>query len=257
MLEKKCTYFVSDFHLGTDGSISSKDRELKIIRFLDSIKEEAKCIYFLGDVFDYWFEYKRVIPKGYVRFLGKIAELKDAGIEIVFFTGNHDVWMFNYFQEELNIPVHKKELTITIDEMKFHLGHGDGLGPGDLGYKRLKKIFTNPLLQRLYGSIHPNIGLKIMKKFSKTSRDKNDEIEVFLGPEKEWLVHYSELKIKEEEFDFLIFGHRHLPIDYTLSNGKTRYINLGDWLNHCSYARFDGKGLQLLFFENKDGKIHN
>jgi UDP-2,3-diacylglucosamine hydrolase len=257
MASKEVIYFVSDFHLGTDGSMGSKERERKIVRFLDFIAEDATTIYLLGDVFDYWFEYKSVVPKGYVRLFGKLAELSDSGIIIEFFRGNHDMWMFRYFQEELNILIHKDVLYIEHSGKKFIIGHGDGLGPGDNGYKFIKKVFSNPLLQRMYGSIHPNIGLRIMRKFSKKSRETNDDENQFFGPEREWLIQYAEEQIKIEAQDFFVFGHRHLPIDYTLSNEKSRYINLGDWLHHYSYGRFDGNQLKLLFFENENGKIYS
>ncbi len=248
-------YFISDFHLGADSLLTSREREHKLLRFLTSISAEAKKIYLVGDVFDHWFEYKKVVPKGFVRILGKLAELRDSGVEIEFFTGNHDTWMFTYFEEELNIPIHRGPIEVNLSGFQFLIGHGDGLGPGDFGYKFIKKIFTNKILQKLFSLFHPNFGLSIMKMFSKTSRKRNPDETVFLGKEKEWLVQYSESRIKEKSFDFLIFGHRHLPIDYTLSNGKSRYINLGDWFNHFSYARFDGQNLELLFYENENGKI--
>lgn len=255
MGKKVVTYFVSDFHLGTAGKLSSTERELKIVRFLNSIAADATRIFLVGDVFDYWFEYKRVVPKGYVRILGKLAELRDSGIEIEFFTGNHDIWMFNYFKEELGIPTHRSTIDIEINENTIHIGHGDGLGPGDRGYKFIKKIFTNRILQKMYGSIHPNIGLGIMQRFSRKSRDVNSDSAQFLGPEKEWLVQYSESILANKHYDYFIFGHRHLPIDYTLSNGNSRYINLGDWLNHYSYARLEDQKLKILFFENDEGEI--
>lgn len=255
MSKKNATYFVSDFHLGANGSLTSEEREKKIVRFLNKIAEDAATIYLVGDVFDYWFEYKKVIPKGFSRIFGNLAELKDNGVKIEFFTGNHDIWMFRYFEDEFGIPIHRNTIDIRLGEKTIHLGHGDGLGPGDTGYKFIKKIFTNKLLQKLYGSIHPNIGLGIMRRFSKKSRGINSDSDVFMGPEKEWLVQYAESILEVKHYDYFVFGHRHLPINYELSNGKSRYINLGDWLNHYSYARFENQELQLLFFENEKGKI--
>ncbi|WP_235299215.1 UDP-2,3-diacylglucosamine diphosphatase [Portibacter marinus] len=257
MKEKEIIYFASDFHLGTDGALTSEEREKKLVRFFDEISKDANTIYLLGDIFDYWFEYNRVIPKGYVRILGKIAHLRDSGIKIEIFTGNHDIWMFRYFEDEFNIPVHKNPIRVTHNDKSFFLGHGDGLGPGDKKYKTIKKIFTNPVLQKMYGAIHPNIGLRIMRKLSKKSREKThmEELE-FLGPDREWLVRFCETYIKNNTVDYFVFGHRHLPIDYLLSDQKTRYINLGDWLTQYSYARFDGNELNLLFFENEEGKIY-
>jgi len=257
MKKKEVIYFASDFHLGTDGALSSIEREKKLVRFLDMISEDATTIYLLGDIFDYWFEYNRVIPKGYVRLLGKIANLKDSGIKIEFFTGNHDIWMFRYFQDELNIPVHKRPIKVVHYDKTFFLGHGDGLGPGDRRYKTIKKVFTNPILQKMYGAIHPNIGLRIMRKLSSKSRENTHMEELqFLGPEKEWLLKFCESYIRENDIDFFVFGHRHLPIDYLLSNDHSRYINLGDWLSQYSYARYDGYEFKLLFFENENGKIY-
>jgi UDP-2,3-diacylglucosamine hydrolase len=256
-MNKKAIYFVSDFHFGTDGQLTSLEREKKLVRFFDSIEENAEKIYLLGDVFDYWFEYKRAIPKGFVRILGKIASMRDSGIEIEFFTGNHDMWMFKYFEEEFNIPIHRAPLQVELQGKNFLLGHGDGLGPGDRKYKMIKKVFANKVLQKLYGTIHPNLGLRLMRKFSSKSREFNSPEELtFLGPEKEWLVQYSEEYIKENKVDYLVFGHRHLPIDYSLSNGESRYVNLGDWLSHYSYGKLENGKLELLFFENEHGKIY-
>lgn len=256
-MEKNAIYFVSDFHLGTDGHMSSKDREKKLLRFFDKISQDAEKIYLLGDFFDYWFEYKSVVPKGYVRIFGKLASLRDSGIEIEFFTGNHDIWMYRYFEDEFNIPIHRHPINVKHQGKSLLLAHGDGLGPGDKKYKLIKKVFTNPILQKLYGMIHPNIGLRMMRKFSSTSRKNSDPNEEgFLGAEKEWLVQYAESYSQETCPDYFVFGHRHLPIDYSHSNGTSRYINLGDWLNHYSYARMENGNLELLFFENENGKIY-
>jgi len=256
-MEKKAVYFVSDFHLGAAGQLSSIDREKKLLRFFNSISKDAEKIYLLGDVFDYWFEYNRVVPKGFVRVLGKFAEMRDSGIEIEFFTGNHDIWMYSYFEDEFDIPIHREPLRVEHQGKSMLLGHGDGLGPGDKNYKFIKKVFTNRILQILYGMIHPNLGLRLMRKFSNKSREHSSPEELsFLGPEKEWLVQYSESYILENEVDYLVFGHRHLPIDYSLSNGESRYVNLGDWLSHYSYARMENGNLELLFFENEHGKIY-
>lgn len=254
---KKAIYFLSDFHLGTDGQLSSLEREKKLVRFFDAIEHDAKKIYLLGDVFDYWFEYQRAIPKGFVRILGKIANMRDSGIEIEFFIGNHDMWMFRYFEDEFNIPIHRKPLSVILQGKKFLLAHGDGLGPGDKKYKMIKKVFSNKFLQKLYGAIHPNLGLRLMRKFSSKSREYNSDEEMnFLGPEKEWLVQFSESYVEETYVDYFVFGHRHLPIAYKLSNGTSEYVNLGDWLSHYSYGKLQKGNLELLFFENENGKIY-
>ena len=247
---KKKIYFASDFHLGTDARLSSAEREKQIVRWLDSIRHDAAALYLVGDIFDFWFEYGSVIPKGYVRLLGKLAELRDEGLPIFFFTGNHDMWMFRYFEEELGIPVFKKPIVEKFGDKTFFIGHGDGLGPGDYGYKLLKKIFANPVCQWLFARLHPNFGIGLARFWSGRSRKANPAETQFLGEEKEWLIAYCNRKLDEVEADFFVFGHRHLPIDYTLKNEKSRYINLGEWMYFNSYAVFDGEQLELRFFEN-------
>lgn len=250
-------YFVSDFHLGVDAQLTSRERERKILRWLDVIAADATELYLVGDVFDFWFEYKSVVPKGHVRLLGKLAELVDGGLPIHFFTGNHDMWIFRYFEDELGIPTHRQPIQKEWNGRRFFIGHGDGLGPGDHGYKFLKKVLANPTCQWLYERFHPNFGLWLMRQSSGGSRAATNPAEAhFMGAEKEWLVQFCEAQLKTEHIDYFIFGHRHLPIDYKLSNGKSRYVNLGEWMNHCSFAAFDGEGVKLKFFENENGKIY-
>jgi UDP-2,3-diacylglucosamine hydrolase len=250
------TYFASDFHLGVDARLTSRHREQQIVRWLDLIARDAAAIYLVGDVFDYWFEYRSVVPKGYIRLFGKLAELRQANIPIYFFTGNHDMWMFRYFEDELDIPIYRQPIERMIGGKQFLIGHGDGLGPGDHGYKFIKRVFTSRVNQWLYGRlIHPDLAYRIARFWSKKSRGSGTQDSVFLGPDREWLVQYAEEVLQEREIDFFVFGHRHLPIDYTLKNGKSRYINLGEWLNYNSYAVFDGTNLQLQFFENSAGRI--
>ena len=237
-------YFASDFHLGIDASLTSRDRERQIVRWLDQIQVDAKAIYLVGDIFDFWFEYKRAVPKGYVRLFGKLAELRDLGIQIYFFTGNHDMWMFRYFEDELDIPIYRKPIQVTMSGKQFLIGHGDGLGPKDYGYKILKKVLANPFCQWCYESLHPNFGLWLMQFSSGSSRNISPAKHQFLGEENEWLVAYCHRKLETLDIDFFIFGHRHLPIDYLLKNGKSRYINLGEWMNFNSYAVFDGNNLE-------------
>lgn len=250
-------YFASDFHLGVHGQHSSAHREKQIVRWLDSIRHNAKEIFLVGDIFDYWFEYNQVIPKGFTRLIGKLGELRDQGIQISFFTGNHDMWMFSYFQEELGITIFRSPITRTISGKTFFIGHGDGLGPGDHGYKFIKKVFSNKLCQWAFARIHPNLGVSIMKYWSGKSRHSQRENDTFLGKEREWLVQFAEETIKKEKVDFFVFGHRHLPIDYQLSNQTSRYINLGDWLKYNSYAVFDGTVMELRFFETEKSLISN
>ena len=241
----KKVFFLSDFHLGAPDYKSSLEREKKIVAFLDSIKQEASAIFIVGDMFDFWFEYKQVVPKGYVRVLGKLAEITDASIPVYFFVGNHDMWMNNYLQNELNITVYHEPQTFEWSGKKFFIGHGDGLGPGDRGYKLMKSVFRNRLCQTLFGMLHPSLGIGLANFFSKKSRKKTGTAdEIFLGEDKEWLIIFSRQILAKEHFDYFIFGHRHLPLDIKLSN-NSHYINLGDWIKYFTYAEFDGQTTQL------------
>ena len=241
----KKIYFLSDFHLGAPDYQSSLVREKKIVSFLDTIQHDAAEIFIVGDIFDFWYEYKKVVPKGYVRLLGKLAELTDKGIRIHFFVGNHDMWMVDYFQEELNIPVYFQPRVFEWNGKKFYIGHGDGLGPGDHGYKFLKKIFRNKICQWMFGQLHPTWGIGLANYFSRKSREKTGSAdEHFLGEDKEWLIIYCKEILQQEHFDYFIFGHRHYPIDFTLKE-NSHYINLGDWIRNFTYATFDGQQVEL------------
>ena len=249
MAALKKIFFLSDFHLGAPNVAESLVREKKIIRFLDEVKQEASAIFIVGDLFDFWYEYKNVVPKGYVRILGKLAEITDAGIPIHFFVGNHDMWMKNYFQTELNVEVYFAPKEFIFFGKNFLIGHGDGLGPGDKGYKFLKKIFRNKFCQWLFGILPPNIGIGLADYFSRKSRAKTGKTnEVFLGEDKEWLVTYSKEILQQKQYDYFIFGHRHLPLDIQL-NEKSKYVNLGDWIQYFTYAVFDGKDLKLEYYK--------
>jgi UDP-2,3-diacylglucosamine hydrolase len=254
-MTKDKIYFASDFHLGVDAAHSSAEREKLIISWLDKIKEDASELYLVGDIFDFWFGYSTVIPKGYIRFFGKLAELRDEGLPIYFFTGNHDMWMFSYFPEELGIPIYRNNIEIERNGKKFLIGHGDGLGPGDYGYKFIKKVFANKINQFLFKWFHPDLGIRIAEFWSGKSRESVKN-QTFLGPNEEWLIQYCNKKIETESFDYLIFGHRHLPIDFKLKNDSSRYINLGDWLHHYSYAVFDGEDLTVQFYQNEKNKLY-
>lgn len=237
-------YFVSDFHLGSYPYADSVARERRIVAFLDAIKKDASALFLMGDVFDFWFEYKTVVPKGHIRFLGKLAELADAGVKLTFFKGNHDMWMFGYLEEELGATIISNELILESNGKKFYLHHGDGLGPGDQKYKLLKRIFRSRLCQWLFARLHPNLGIGVARRWSKHSRISSGKTEEFNGADREWLVSYAEDLLKNEHFDYFIFGHRHLPLDLSLSRGS-RYINLGEWIHHDTYAVYDGNNLLL------------
>ena len=248
-------YFLSDFHLGAPTPAASLIREKKIIQFLTSIENDAAEIFILGDLFDFWFEYKYVIPKGFTRILGKLAQLTDNGIPVHFFVGNHDMWMKDYFQKELNIPVYFNEQYFVRNNKTFLIAHGDGLGPGDGGYKMMKKVFRNKACQWLFGMLPPVIGIGAANFFSQKSRAKTGSInEVFLGTDKEWLITYSQEILEKKHVDFFVFGHRHLPIEYALG-AKSKYVNLGDWITYFSYAVFDGDQLSLANYIDNEG-IH-
>jgi UDP-2,3-diacylglucosamine hydrolase len=252
----KKIFFLSDFHLGTPDAGNSLQREKLIVRFLNEIRQEAAAIFIVGDMFDFWYEYRKVVPKGGVRLLGKMAELADEGIGIHFFVGNHDMWMRGYFQQELNVPVYYEPKEFIINDKKFFVGHGDGLGPGDHGYKAMKKVFRNPVSQWLFGILPPLFGVGLANYFSNKSREATGTTEeVFLGEEREWLLMYSREILKMKHFDFFVFGHRHLPIDFRLS-AESRYINLGEWINYCTYAVFDGIEMRLLSYTGKEDKIY-
>jgi UDP-2,3-diacylglucosamine hydrolase len=248
-------YFASDFHLGVPAKLPSREREKLIVRWLDKISKDATELYLVGDVFDFWFEYSSVVPKGYTRLLGKLAELTDGGLPIYFFIGNHDMWMFKYFEEELGIPTFREPIIREIQGKKMMIGHGDGLGPGDNGYKFIKKVFANPACQWLFARIHPNLGIGIANFWSAKSRYANVEPDRFVSEENEWLVQFAKDTLKENHFDYFVFGHRHLPISFNLQGGS-QYINLGDWLNHQSFGIMENGDLQLAFYENEHGKIY-
>lgn len=243
--QNKKIYFLSDFHLGAPNKEQSLIREKKLIQFLDEIQPTAAAIFIVGDLFDFWYEYRTVVPKGYVRILGKLAAITDSGIPVHFFVGNHDMWMKDYFQTELNIPVYFEPKDFEFNGRKFHIGHGDGLGPGDHGYKLLKKIFRNPVCQWLFGILPPYIGMGIANYMSRRSRAQTGTTEEqFLGDDKEWLITYCKEVLQKKFYDFFVFGHRHLPINHRLTETST-YINLGDWIRYFTYAEFNGTTLEL------------
>ncbi len=247
--KEKKIYFASDNHLGAPTKEESYPREQKFVAWLDEIKKDAAAIFLLGDLFDFWFEYKTVVPRGFTRTLGKLAEITDAGIPVYYFVGNHDLWMDGYFEEELNIPVYHTPQEFRLNTTTFFIGHGDGLGPGDKGYKRMKKVFTNPVAKWFFRWLHPDIGVKLAQYLSvKNKLISGDDDVTFLGEENEWLVQYCNRKLETKHRDHFIFGHRHLPMEIKLS-GNARYTNLGDWITHYTYGVFDGSEMILQKYE--------
>ncbi|NQX86983.1 MAG: UDP-2,3-diacylglucosamine diphosphatase [Flavobacteriaceae bacterium] len=241
----KKVYFSSDNHLGAPTHKASLPREKKFVAWLDHVKKDAAAIFILGDLFDFWMEYKTVVPKGFTRTLGKLAEISDAGIPIYFFVGNHDLWMNGYFESELNIPVYHRPQEFIINNKLFFIGHGDGLGPQDKGYKRMKKVFTNPFCKWLFRWLHPDIGVRLGQYLSvKNKLISGDEDINFLGEDNEWLVQYCKRKESQRHRDYYIFGHRHLPLDIRITT-TAKYINLGDWISYYTYGVFDGKQMTL------------
>lgn len=245
----KKIYFASDFHLGAPDAVTSLKREKLLLKWLDEIKTDAQEIYLVGDVFDFWFEYKTAVPKGFVRLLGKLAELADMGIVLHYFTGNHDMWVFDYLPSEIGLTIYRGVLEKEYNGKQFYIAHGDGLGPGDRGYKFIKKVFANPVCQWLFARLHPNFGIRMANFWSGKSRlHTGSSDEKFLGEEKEWLVIYSKEVLQKKHIDYFIFGHRHLPLDISLGS-KSKYINLGEWMNYASYAVFDGEKTELKYFK--------
>lgn len=245
----KKIYFASDQHFGAPTPELSFPREQKFVAWLDKIKGDAETIFLLGDLFDFWFEYKTVVPKGFIRVLGKLAEIRDSGIPIYFFVGNHDLWMDDYFEKELNIPIYHSVKEFTFNKKTFLIGHGDGLGPGDKGYKRMKKVFKSPFSKWLFGWLHPDFGMKLGHYLSvKNKLISGDEDVKFLGEDDEWLVVYAKEKLKTNHYNYFVFGHRHLPLEINVGE-NSEYINLGDWIGYFTYGVFDGETFKLKKFE--------
>lgn len=243
----KNVYFLSDAHLGSLAIPHGRMHERRLVRFLDSIKEKASAVYLLGDMFDFWNEYRYVVPKGYSRFLGKLSELTDNGVEVHFFTGNHDLWTYGYLEEECGVIVHKAPVTTEIYGKVFFLAHGDGLGDPDNKFKILRKLFHNRTCQRLLNFVHPRWGMALGLNWAKHSRLKRaDGKEVpFMGEDKEFLVKFArDYKQSHDNIDYFLFGHRHIELDLPIDK-STRMLILGDWIWQFTYAVFDGEHLFL------------
>lgn len=243
-------YFASDQHFGAPNFKNSLGREKVFVKWLDSIKDDAEQIFLLGDLFDFWYEYSSVVPKGFTRVLGKLSELSDSGIKIVFFAGNHDQWLGDYFQKEIGMEVYMDPTEFTLQGKRFLIGHGDGLGPGDINYKLMKWLFRNSVARWLFSRVHPNLAVSIANYFSTKSRISNgNSDEVFLGEEKEQLIKYIKDLHSKDPYDYYVFGHRHYAIEYSLENGGL-YVNTGEWVKGKNYAVLEGSKLSLKKYSN-------
>jgi UDP-2,3-diacylglucosamine hydrolase len=242
-LTKNKLYFASDFHLGAPNLAESHKRERLIITWLDKIKGDAKAIYLVGDIFDFWFEYKKVVPKGFVRLLGKLAELVDSGTKIHLFVGNHDLWMKDYLTSEIGITIHQRNIVIEESNKKLFIGHGDGLGEGDYLYKLLRRCFTSKICQWVFARLHPNLALSIAHTWSRSSRKSGKEAQ-FISNEKEILFGYCQEQQALNPVDYYVFGHRHLPLELKVDE-RASYVNLGEWISYNSYAVFDNGKVEL------------
>lgn len=250
MKTEKNIYFVSDAHLGADLGKSSEEREILLISWLNEIKDNASEIYLLGDIFDFWYEFKYFVPKNFVVFLAKLRELSDNGIKINFFTGNHDMWTFGYLAEICKLNVFYNVTKFTINEKKIFIGHGDGLGNYDKKYIFIKKIFKSKFCQFIFKTIHPSISFRIANAWSKSNRKKHK----YTKPKDindEYLIKYAREVLKTENIDFFIFGHRHIPLQTSLSENCI-YTNIGDWLINFTYGIFDGEKIFLEQFKQTD-----
>lgn len=241
-------YFASDFHLGVPNYYSSLEREKLLVSWLHEIQDDCTELFLMGDVFDFWFDYNTVVPKGFVRLLGTLAQLSDNGVQIHIFTGNHDLWMNDYLVKELNAKIYFEPIEMEYNNKKFYLAHGDGLGPGDYGYKFIKKIFTNPICKFLFKWLHPDVGIGLANYFSQSSRAQNADADgIFNGVDKEFLIQHSMSILKDKHYDYCIYGHRHFPLTLQIQNSK--HINLGDWIKYFTFGRFDGEKFELFQYD--------
>jgi len=240
-------FFASDFHLGLVAGGDPAEREKKVVKWLNTIAPQAREIFLAGDIFDFWWEYKLVVPRGFTRFLGTVSSITDSGIPVHFFTGNHDMWVTDYLSNECGLIIHTSACTRTIDGKIFHIAHGEGLGSKNTVYKILLGIFRNKLLRFMYSMLHPRVGIGIGHKWSLNSRLGKGITMDFLGEEKEDLIRYSRSVLKKENIDYFIFGHRHLALSHKLDQGS-QIVFLGDWIREGNYAEWDGKELNLRVF---------
>ena len=247
MTESGKIYFASDFHLGLAAGSPPLEREKRVALWLKSIAHDAKEIYLLGDIFDFWWEYKLVVPRGFTRFLGTVSEITDSGIPVHFFTGNHDMWVGDYLSGECGMTIHTAPVSVVFNGKKFHLAHGEGLGTKSTGYKLLLSIFRNRPLQVMYSALHPSIGVGIGHRWSLNSRLGKGITKEFLGEDKEDLIRYAKSVLEKEKIDYFIFGHRHLAMTYKLPQAS-EILFLGDWIKNGSYAEWNGETLSFRIF---------
>lgn len=249
----KKTYFISDAHLGSLATQDPKEQEKQLCRFLDEIKPQAESLYMLGDIFDFWFEYRNAVPKGFTRLLGKLSELTDNGVAVHFFTGNHDIWCKDYLTKECGVIMHYEPEVVEIEGKTFFLAHGDGLGDRSKSFKFLRVIFHNPFCQWMFRWLHPDLGLPFGLNWAKNSRIKHmqggtEADPPYMGENHEPLVLFAKHYIKEKpETDYLIFGHRHIELDLMLTR-QNRLLILGDWITQFTYAEFSNGELTLKNF---------
>lgn len=251
-MDEKKIYFLSDFHLGAPNEAISKEREKEICLFLSSIKNDCQALYLVGDVFDFWFEYKHAVPRGFIRFMSKIAEYTDSGIPVYWFTGNHDMWIFDYLPSELGVEIIRNPIEVNYFNQSIYIGHGDGLGPGDTKYKILKKFFASKACQWLFARLHPNFGIGLANWSSYRSRDAQKESDrVFLGTDNEWLFQFCQEEEKKKHHDLYIFGHRHLPLKLNIQPDST-YYNLGEWLYYKTFGILDKEGFKIVQWKDQE-----
>ena len=248
MSERGKIYFVSDVHLGAPALNNNREREILFTRWLDEIKNDVEELYLLGDIFDFWYEYKKVIPRGFSRVIGRIAEISDKGVPVHFFQGNHDLWAYDYFSTEFGVELHRKEIVKEIRGKKFFLAHGDGLDKADKGYILLKKIFTNRNIQWLFSRLHPNFAFWLAHKWSASRRlSKVNSEEVFMA-DMDGMYKFAADFLKSEAVDYFVMGHRHKMVDEKIDE-HSRFILLGDWIKYFSYGVFDGEKFELKKYE--------
>ncbi len=275
----KNIYFISDAHLGSLALKHNRTQERRLVNFLDQIKDKAEAVYMLGDMFDFWFEYKSVVPRGFTRFLGKLSELTDNGVEVHFFTGNHDMWTLDYLSSECGVIIHREPTTIELNGKVFYLAHGDGLDYRDRNWKTrlLFAFFHSKTMRKLASLWHPDIFIPFGRNWAKHSRMKRIKSDVpqfdgevknlvgyesfdfeeapYMGEDKEGLVLYAKHYLQSHPtINYFLFGHRHIDLDLML-NKDSRLVILGEWMSLFTYAEWDGEHLSVENFVEGETKL--